>query len=248
MSEYIACITSAQVVLEYYCYIYKIVNAVCTFLSSPLTNLTTHNASLSNTFNKYFRSRDFQITKVEQEKLRNAVNALPLVTSEFMTPELQEICYHTFRGILDEMLEKWGVIDEVTKKFDELMHSFHDIRKENIEEKENYERQNCIGQRADFTNSFGKGRFINLGTANRPNTEKPISTEEEQVAEKPISLEVDNVVEKTTSSEAKNADSVTSLSAMQIASVVADINSSLTLAEQDSYTFGVHTVEEKRLG
>ncbi|KAI5664716.1 hypothetical protein M9H77_24039 [Catharanthus roseus] len=295
MSEYIACTTLTQVVFEYYCYVYKIVNGQSGGLaslilsmmyqslqfdifSSPFANRTTYNAlldSLAHTgYNWKSGSRDFPITKEEQENLRNVVDALPLVTSEFVTPELREICrkiktkffwmiynYRTFQSILDEMPEKCRVIDEVTKKFDGLVHSFHDIMKENVVEKKNYERQNCgvkeirdeinrLSQQANFTNSFGKARFINSGTANRPNTSggETNINKVEHVVEKPTSLEANNVAEKPTSSEAENVDSVTSLSTMQITSVVADINSSHTLAKQDSLIFGIHTIEKKFLG
>lgn len=56
------------------------------------------------------------------------------------------------------------------------------------------------------------------------------------------------MAQKPTSIEAENADSVIFLSTMQIASIVVDINSSRTLAEQESTISGIHTVKEKHLG
>ncbi|KAI5677041.1 hypothetical protein M9H77_07991 [Catharanthus roseus] len=268
MSEYIACTTSTQVVLEYYCYVYKIMNEQMGGLaslillmiywsfhlyifSSPCANCTTCDDFLSSLDSQRM---DFPTAEVKYDKLGDAIKALPLETSEFKFSRMI-YSYRTFQSVLDKMPEKCRIIYEVTKTYNNLVDSFDNIKNEHIVEKENIERQNYwIKEIRDEIERLQKELKIAESSVKNSRTHSKAqfwtsigATRETSSGDKPMSTEAEHEAEKPTSIEAENADSVTSLSTMQISSVVVDIDSSHTLAEQDSHTSSFPIVEEKRL-
>ncbi|KAI5657580.1 hypothetical protein M9H77_26373 [Catharanthus roseus] len=264
-----------------------------------------------DTLNKYFGFGYFPIIEVEQEKLCDAIKALHLVTSEFVTPEHREICQKIIKKlsrssanlceINDKASRVAGKIDEtssvITEQASAIVEkhipakvadntpiqtleanelSFPTVARtalilgelpssilgkhvltyeETLQNSPTLEELSSIvvGKHAVKTednsqNSLTVVEVMPIIARQQSVTAKDTPLNSATVAEKSISTEAEHVVEKPTSIEAKNVDSITSLSNMQIASVVANINSSYTSAEQDSPIFGVPSVEEKHLG